>query len=215
MKSISISGSVRKESGTKYAKLLRKDGMVPCVVYGAGDPLHVAIDERKFKNLVFTPNVYQVKLDIDGTEHLVFLKDVQFHPVTDRVIHADFFKPKEGEKVEFKIPVQLVGTPLGVLNGGRLLLIQRRMKVRGAVADLPDAIEIEISKLRIGQGIRVNQLKVNGLEFLDNANNFVVAVKTARGAIEDEEEEEEEGETEGAEAATDGDAAAESSDSKE
>ena len=188
MKSISISGVVRKESGTKEAKISRKNGLVPCVVYGSGDPLHVLIDERQFKKVVYTPNVYVIDLDVEGDKRSVFLKDIQFHPVNDRILHVDFFEPKEGDKITMNIPVRLKGTAIGVLNGGRLRLTFRTLKVKALVADFPDAIEIDISKLRIGQGIRISELNFPGLEFLDAPNNYAVAIKTARGAVDLDEE---------------------------
>lgn len=203
MKSISISGNIRNEAGTKEAKLSRREGLVPCVVYGSGDPVHILIDERKFKGIVYTPNVYMIELDIDGEKRQVFLKDVQFHPVTDRILHADFFQPKDGEKVTLNIPVRLEGSAIGVLNGGKLRLSYRTLKVKGLVKDFPDAITINIAKLRIGQGIRVGELNFPGLEFLDSPKNYAVAVKTARGAVdlgEGDDSEEEEGAT--AEAST-------------
>lgn len=200
MNTISIKGTARKESGSTAAKNLRKEGLVPCVVYGSSDPVHITVDERQFKKIVYTPNVYQIDLDVEGTHYMVFLKDVQFHPVSDRVIHADFFQPKEGAKVELKVPVRLEGNAIGVLNGGRLRLRYPKLLISAKVEDLPDAVTIDISKIRIGQGIRVNSLTIPGVEFLDSPENYVVSVKTARGAIEDEEDdEEEEGEAAAAE----------------
>lgn len=191
MEAIAMNGTVRKDVGRKGSKDLRGKGQVPCVVYGDTDPIHVTIDARQFKDLVYTPNVYVINLDIEGTVHHVFLKDIQFHPVSDEVLHADFFKPAAGQKFELKIPVRLTGTSPGVLNGGKLKLVYRKLNVRGSIETFPDFITVDISKLRIGMGVRVSELSVNGIEFLDSPNNYVVNVKTARGAVDEEEEEEE------------------------
>ncbi|UTW64319.1 50S ribosomal protein L25 [bacterium SCSIO 12741] len=196
MKSISMSGSARNATGSKSAKELRKEGMVPCVVYGANEPIHFAIDARQFKNLVYTPNVYVVNMTIDDQKLDVFLKDIQFHPVTDEVIHADFFCPKEGQEVTLSLPVQLEGTAPGVLNGGKLRLNRRKVSVQGKVENMPDYITIDISKMRINQGKRVSELAVDGLTFKDPADSYVVFIKTARGAVDTGDDEEE-----GAEAA--------------
>jgi large subunit ribosomal protein L25 len=194
-----MSGTLRKNLGAKDAKALRNQGLVPCVIYGTNEPVHVAIDQRQFSKVVYTPNVYIINLDVEGTNYDVFLKDVQFHPVSDEVLHADFFQPAEGQSFELKIPVTLTGTSPGVLNGGKLRLLYRKLRVKGTVETFPDFIEVSISKLRIGMGVRVSELSVPGIEFLDSPNNYVVSVKTARGAMDDEEEEEDEEGGEGAE----------------
>lgn len=203
MEAIAIKGTARKAVGKKDAKSLRKEGMVPCVVYGANEPIHFIVDERQFKNLVYTPNVYIVNVDVDGTNYTTYLKDIQFHPVTDRVLHADFFAPKEGQEVSLKIPVRTTGNAIGVMNGGRMRIPQRKITVRGLLENMPDDVSIEVSSLRIGTGVRISDLSIPGVEFTDAPNNYAVFIKTARGAIEDELEDEEEGE-EGAEAAAEG-----------
>lgn len=201
MEAIALKGSARKAVGKKDSKSLRKEGMVPCVVYGANDPIHFVVDERQFKKLVYTPNVYVVNVDIDGTQYTTYLKDIQFHPVTDRIVHADFFAPKEGQEVSLKIPVRTTGAAIGVLNGGRMRIPQRKITVRGLLSAMPDDISIEVSDLRIGTGVRISDLSSPGVEFTDAPNNYAVFIKTARGAIEDELEEEE---GEGEEAAAEG-----------
>jgi len=192
-----MSGSIRKNVGGKATKELRAEGMVPCVMYGASEPIHFAVDSRQFKKLIFTPNVYVVNMNIDGTEYNILLKDAQFHPVSDAILHADFFLPAEGQKFEMKIPVRLVGASKGVLNGGRLVLMYRKLKVKGDVSSFPDFIEIDITELRIGMGTRIAELSVPGCELLEAANNYVVSVKTSRAVIEEEEEEEEAATAEG------------------
>jgi large subunit ribosomal protein L25 len=189
MKAVSMSGSIRKDLGAKGAKELRNNGMVPCVIYGKNDPVHVAIDSRQFNQIVYTPNVYVINLDVEGTTYNVFLKDAQFHPVSDAILHADFFEPAEGQSFELKIPVTLKGTSPGVLNGGKLRTLFRKLRVRSTVDKFPDAIEVDISDLKIGMGVRVSEINLDGLEMLDSSNNYIVYVKTARGAVADDEEE--------------------------
>ncbi|MBD79247.1 MAG: 50S ribosomal protein L25 [Crocinitomicaceae bacterium] len=208
MKSISMSGSVRKSVGGKATKELKANGLVPCVMYGNADPIHFAVDARQFKKLIYTPNVYMVNMNIDGTEYNVFLKAAQFHPVSDEIIHADFFQPEDGQRFELKIPVRVTGNAIGVLNGGRLGLMYRKLRLKGDVNSFPDAVEIDITKLRIGMGVRVSELSVPGCEFLDSANNYVVSVKTARGALDEEEEDEDEEGAEGEAATAEGEAPA-------
>lgn len=200
MEAIAIKGSARKVVGKKDSKLLRKEGMVPCVIYGANDPIHFVVDERHFKGLVYTPNVYVVNVDIDGASYTTYLKDIQFHPVTDRIVHADFFEPKEGQEVSLKIPVRTTGAAIGVLNGGRMRIPQRKITVKGLLSAMPDNVEIEVSELKIGTGVRISDLSISGVEFTDASNNYAVFIKTARGAIEDELGEEEDAAAEGAEA---------------
>jgi large subunit ribosomal protein L25 len=204
MEAIAIKGSARKAVGKKDSKSLRNEGMVPCVIYGANDPIHFVVDERHFKNLVYTPNVYVVNVDVDGKNFTTYLKDIQFHPVTDRIVHADFFEPKEGQEVSLKIPVRTTGAAIGVLNGGRMRIPQRKITVRGLLSAMPDNVEIEVSELKIGSGVRISDLSIPGVEFTDASNNYAVFIKTARGAIEDELGEEEE---EGTEAAAEGEEA--------
>tara|TARA_B110000240_G_C13470025_1_gene440509 strand:- start:116 stop:733 length:618 start_codon:yes stop_codon:yes gene_type:complete len=183
-----MSGSIRKNVGGKATKELRATGMVPCVIYGAADPIHFEIDARQFKKLVYTPNVYVVDMNIDGAEYKVFLKEAQFHPVSDAILHADFFLPAEGQKFEMKIPVKLTGASKGVLNGGRLALMYRKIRVKGDVNSFPDFVEIDITELRIGMGVRISELSIPGCELIDSANNYVVSVKTSRAALAEEEE---------------------------
>lgn len=198
MKAIAIKGLVRENLGKKDSKSLRNEGMVPCVIYGANDPVHFVVDERAFKQIVYTPNVYIINIDVNGTSYTTVLKDIQFHPVNERVLHADFFAPKEGQEVTLKLPIVLNGNAIGVLNGGKLRMPQRRLTVKGLLNNMPDAVEVEISKLRIGQGIRVSEMNIENIEFLDAPNNYVVFIKTARGAVDTGSEEEEAAEAENA-----------------
>ena len=206
MKSVALSGNKRAERGSSNAKSLRKEEKVPCVIYGGKENIHFTVNEIAFGKLVVTPEVFFIELDIDGTKYKSIIQSVQYHPVTDKPIHIDFLEVSEDKPVTIKLPIKLIGNARGVINGGKLRMVTRKLKVNGLPSALPEFIEIDISDLKIGQSIKVEQVNVDGLTFLDAANAVVVAVKRSRVAVvEDEEEEEgaegEEGATaEGAEA---------------
>ena len=193
MKTISISGSIRAELGTKEAKKVRSNDRVPCVMYGGEQPIHFDVDYKSFNKIIYTPEVYNVLITVDGNEYSTVLREVQFHPTTDRTTHADFQLLQEGKPVVVSLPIALTGASIGVKNGGKLRTPLRKLKVKGTLENIPENVQVDITKLRIGQSIKVGAMKVNGLEFLDPASNVIVAVKTARGAVDVDDEEEEEG----------------------
>jgi len=193
MKTISIEGSARESLGKKEAKQARKNELVPCVMYGGGAQIHFTMSEKDFNKITYTPEVFNILITIDGTEHSTILRDSQFHPTTDKPVHADFLKLVAGSPVTVSMPVVLTGSSLGVKNGGRLQTPMRKLTLKGELANIPDNVEIDITDLRIGQSIKVGTLAIKGLEILDPASNVIVTVKTARGAIDEEEEGEEEG----------------------
>lgn len=205
MESISITGSKRKSLGKADAKALRKEGLVPCIIYGGKEEVHVQIDERQFNQLIYTPNQYIVNVDVDGETYSTILKDIQYHPLTDRIVHVDF-QELVGRPVKTTLPIITVGQAKGVLNGGRLRKVRRDVKVLGKPEDMPTFIELDITNLRIGKAIKIGDLNVPGVEFLADPNQIVVAVRMKRGAVVDDEEEEgEEGaEGESGEAAAEG-----------
>ncbi len=199
MKTIEINASKRAETGSKSAKATRREGMVPCVLYGGEVIEHVEIERLAFRSLIETPDTYLIELNIDGAKRRAVLKEVQYHPVTDKVIHADFLEVNDTDPVTVRIPVVTKGTARGVLNGGVLIVVRRKVIIKGLVNDIPETIELDIARLRIGHSIKVRDLNYNGLLFLDPQGGDIVAVKTSRGAFEEEEEEEEEETEEGAE----------------
>lgn len=212
MKSVALSGNKRAERGTSNAKSLRREEKVPCVIYGGKENVHFTVNEIAFGKLIHTPEVFFINLDIDGTAIKAIIKDVQYHPVTDRVMHVDFLEVTENKAVTVKLPVKLVGASKGVLNGGKLRMVTRKLEINGLPSALPEFIEIDITNVKIGQSIKVGEIKGEGLTFLDAANAVVIAVKRSRVVVaEDEEEEGAEGEegatAEGAEAATEATAA--------
>lgn len=203
MESISIKGSVRKSLGKADAKALRNQGRVPCIVYGGEENIHFNLDEREFNKLINTPKAYIVNIDLDGKDYAAVIKDTQFHPLTDRVLHVDFQLLIPGKAVKLSLPVNTAGVSRGVLNGGKLQQVLRRAKVTGVPAELPDFITIDITKLRIGQSVKVKEVSIPNVNFLENENQIIVAVKAKRGAKLDDDGDEEES-AEGAEAKAEG-----------
>lgn len=201
MKEVSLSGVSRTHVGKKDAKAIRNEGRVPCVVYGSGEQQHFSVRHVDMEKLVYTPNVYIIVLDIDGKTSKSIIQDIQFHPVTDNIVHVDFIELSDDKKVKLNIPVNIVGRAPGVLNGGKLQRIFRKLRVCGYPKDLPDAIEVDISQLKIGQAIRVRDISVEGVELLNAESAVVCSVKMARGAVELDEDEEEGEEGEAAEGA--------------
>jgi large subunit ribosomal protein L25 len=202
MKTVSLSGSPRENVGKKGANTLREQGCIPAVVYGGKEQLHFSILENEAKKLVFTPNVYLIEIDVNGKKFKAILQETQVHPVTDRILHLDFLEVKENSPFKLNLPVRLEGFSKGVRNGGNLSQNFRTLKVMGLLKDMPDAVKIDITPLKIGEKIRVLDLNIPGLKFSDPENAVVVGVLTARAVIEEEEEEEESAEgAEGAEGA--------------
>ncbi len=191
MKTVSLSGSPRENVGKKDAAHLRAEGRVPAVVYGGDEQIHFSLDIIEFSKYVYTPDVFKFELEIGGKQVEATLKDLQFDPVSDRIIHADFLQLIEGKPIKMELPVRITGSAIGVRNGGRLAVLFRRIKIAGLPKDFPDYAELDITKLRIGHALRVKDITIPGVTILHNPDSVVVAVKRARGAMEDEEEDEE------------------------
>jgi len=191
MKSITIKGSERESVGKVATKALRNAGKVPCVLYGGDKPLHFSANELAFKNLVYTPNAHTAVIELEKESYSAVMQDIQFHPVTDRILHVDFYQLFKDKEVTMDIPVRLEGSAPGVRNGGRLLFRKRKLSVKALPDLLPDFITVDISKLRIGGTIPVGTLLSDDYLFLHPDSTAVVQVKSSRNAVEDEEEEEE------------------------
>ena len=200
MKSVEIKGNVRTDVGSKYAKAERKAGNVPCVVYGGEAPIHFSAPVLAFKGLVYTAEAKTAKITIGDTSVEAVIQDMQFHPVTDQLMHIDFIQLVEGKPVTMNIPVVLNGQARGVLNGGKLKTILRQLSVRAIPGQFPDSIELDITELRIGKSIRVSDVTPSGYEILNADTAVIVTVKKARGAVDDEDEDEEGAAEEGADA---------------
>ena len=196
MKTFALSADVR-ETNKIANRALRNQGKVPCVLYGGEKQVYFSATENDLNKLVNTPDVYLLNIDIDGESYQAILQDIQFHPLTDRIVHIDFLQVFDDKEVTVSIPVNFIGTPIGVRNGGNLLVRRRAIKTRAIPANLPDAIEINIEDLKIGKFLYIGDVRDEKYTFLAEEKSVIVGVKTARGAIEDEEEdvEGEEGET--------------------
>jgi len=223
MKSITIKGSERESVGKKATKALRNAGKVPCVVYGGEKPLHFSADELAFRDLVYTGAAHTVKVDLGEGKVRAIMQDIQFHPVTDKILHIDFYQLFDDKEVTMNIPVRLEGNAPGVRNGGRLLFRKRKLAIKALPDKLPDFFDIDISKLKIGDNITVESLLNDDFTILHPETTVVVQVKTQRAAVVVDDDEEIEGEegaeatAEGAESAAEGGdaAAAEGGESKE
>lgn len=195
MKQVSLSGSLRENVGKKDAKKNRREGNVLCVLYGGKDQVHFVMPKLEFDKLIFTRDSYLVNLDIDGKSYQAVLQDVQYHPVTDIVLHADFLLVVKDKPITTAIPVNFEGNVPGVMAGGRLVKKMYKVIVRGMIDDMPDFITVDMSNLKIGQSVKINDLKLENLECQANGNSVIVMVKTARAVVDiEDEEEDEEGE---------------------
>ena len=206
MKSITITGSKRESVGKKSTKALRNAGQVPCVLYGGDKPVHFSAPELAFSKLVYTGNAHTVVIATEnGEKYDAIMQDIQFHPVSDRILHVDFYQLFEDKALTMNIPVKLEGNSPGVRNGGRLLFRKRKLSIKALPGNLPDFFKIDISNLKIGDNISVESLLNDDFTILHPESQVVVQVKTARAAIVEEvdEEELEEG-AEGAEATAEG-----------
>ena len=207
MKSITINGSQRESVGKVSTKALRNAGKVPCVVYGGETPIHFSAPELAFKNLVYTPDVHTVVIALeDGSKTEAILQDIQFHPVTDKILHMDFYQIFDDKEVTMEIPVRITGNSRGVRNGGVLRIVNRKLRVKALPKDLPDYIEADITEMRIGNKMYTSDIETGNFVFMHPDNTVICQVRTSRVAVEEEEDEDEEGEEGAAEG---GDAPAE------
>ena len=201
MKTLAINVKERKNVGKTSTRALRNQGNVPCVLYGGEKQVTFYAHENDFRKLVYTAETFVVELDIDGHKTNAIMQDIQFHPVTEKILHIDFLEVIDGKPITVSLPVILEGVAIGVRNGGNLMFRRPKIITRGLVTNLPDAITINIEDLKIGMFIYIKDIEVEGAEFLAPPNSVVVGVKTARTAIEEEVAEEEEAEAEEGEGA--------------
>jgi large subunit ribosomal protein L25 len=188
MKTIEINGSFRTDLGKKGSKQIRKTGGVPCVIYGKGENIHIFAPELSFKNLIYTHEAHLVKLLIDDKEFDAVLKDIQFHPVSDKILHADFIQISEDKPVVIGVPVTVTGVSAGVLAGGKLVIKKRNLKVKGLPKDLPEFLPIDITNLKIHDSVKVGDLAFEKIELMDAKRDMVVGVATSRVAQKTDEE---------------------------
>tara|TARA_B100000900_G_scaffold405179_1_gene414440 strand:+ start:685 stop:1353 length:669 start_codon:yes stop_codon:yes gene_type:complete len=201
MKSITINGSKRESVGKKATKALRNAGQVPCVLYGGDQPVHFSAAELAFSKLIYTPNAHTVVIALGDVSYNAVLQDIQFHPVSDAILHIDFYQLFDDKEIAMDIPVILNGIPLGVRAGGVLRRNRRKLRIKALPTNLPDNVQIDISGLKIGDKVSISELLNDAYNFLHSDNTVVCQVKQSRVTIElDEDEEEDE---EGAEGTAD------------
>ena len=200
MKSITINGSKRESVGKKATKALRNAGQVPCVLYGGDQPVHFSAEELAFSKLVYTPNAHTVVIALGDTSFNAVLQDIQFHPVTENILHIDFYQLFDDKEIAMDIPVVLTGNSIGVRAGGVLRRNRRKLRIKALPTNLPDDIKVDISKLKIGNKVYVSQLPSEDYKFLHSDNTVVCQIKQSRVSV-DIEDDEDEGEAEGAEGA--------------
>ncbi|MBP0613823.1 50S ribosomal protein L25/general stress protein Ctc [Chryseobacterium sp. cx-311] len=196
MKSITIQGAKRESVGKKSTKALRDAELVPCVVYGGGEPLNFSTEEKSFKGLVYTPEAHTVELVIDGETIPAVLQDIQFHPISDKILHVDFYQLSDDKPVVMEVPVKITGRSKGVMAGGVLRQSFRKLRVKALPANLPDEVEVDITPLKIGGKVYVGDIKSESFTFMHPDNAVVAAVKMSRtamkgGAVADDDDDEE------------------------
>ena len=186
MKTFSISTKKRTELGKKSTKQLRAEEQIPCVMYGGEETLQFHAHENDFRKLIYSSEVFVIDLDIEGKKYKAVMKEIQFHPVTDKVLHIDFIEVSDSKPAIVSLPVKLFGSSEGILAGGKLRLKKRYISVKGLVKDMPELLEIDITPLKIGDVIKVSDLNFKNLDLLDPAQSMVVGVVTSRVAAKDE-----------------------------
>lgn len=182
MKTFELKGTVRENIGKKSSKAARKNDNVPCVLYGGEQNVHFTATNSDLRKLIYTPEVFMIDLDVDGNKSKAIMKDLQFHPVTDRVLHIDFLELSENKPVVVEIPVKLTGLAEGVKAGGKLSLETRKLKVKGIYTQIPESITLDVTSLGLGKSIQVGQVSVGNLEILNAKNAVVAQVKLTRAA---------------------------------
>lgn len=180
MKTISISATERTGLGKKYTRDLRKAGQVPCVMYGGAEVIHFHAHENDFRHLIYSPNAYIVEVNINGRSHKGVMREIQFHPVTDKLNHIDFVEVFDNRPVTMEIPVRLTGAAIGIKNGGKPRQRRRVLKVRGLIEHLPDHLDIDISNVEIGDVVKIGDLSFDNLEILDPSRSMIFAVVSSR-----------------------------------
>jgi len=221
MKSAKVTGLKREALGKKNSKKIRAEGLVPAVLYGARDVLHITVPFSEIRKLVYTPEVHLIDLEIEGEVHQAIIQDIQWHPVEELMLHVDFLKVYDDKPVAVSIPVILNGMAKGVKSGGRLKRNMRKLRVKALPEFLPDTIDIDISGLDVNDTIKVEELMRDNLDFLDNKSNLIVGVISSRAALaaldlpEDDEEEEEGAEGEEGEEGAEGEEGTEEGEAEE
>ena len=189
MKEINVTGQKREALGKKASKTLRKEGLVPCNLYGLaeqdGKPVakSFAIAMTELRKIIYTPHIYVINLNIDGESHTAILKEIQFHPVTDAVLHVDFLEVNDQKPITIGIPVKLTGLAQGVRDGGRMNLSIRKIEVKAPYQQIPEHLDVDVTALQIGKSIKIGQLNFEGLEIVTGKEVIVCSIKMTRAAL--------------------------------
>ena len=183
MKSITIKGSQRESVGKAASKALRNAGQVPCVLYGGDDVLHFSAPELAFKNIVYTPNVYTAAIELNGKTYNAILQDIQFDPVSDKIIHIDFYQLHKDKEITIEVPIQIEGTSPGIMAGGTLRIVNRKLKVKALPDNLPDFVRVDISGLEMGNKLYITKLAQDNYKIMHPDNTVVCQVRVSRAAM--------------------------------
>ena len=184
MKSIAIKGSQRESVGKASSKALRNAGQVPCVLYGGDSVLHFSAPELAFKNIVYTPNVYTATIELNGGKtYTAILQDIQFDPVSDKIIHIDFYQLHDDKEITIEVPIQITGTSPGVMAGGILRVVNRKLKVKALPGKLPDFVPVDISGMEMGNKFYVTKLAQDDYKIMHPENTVVCQVRISRAAM--------------------------------
>jgi large subunit ribosomal protein L25 len=187
MKTVALKGVLRTELGSKTSRLLRNEGKVPCVLYGGNELVHFYVYSPDFKNLVYTPNTYKVQITVEDKKYMAILQDMQFHPVNEAILHADFLLVNDVKPVTVSIPVKVEGNSPGVRAGGKLMQKIQRLKVKALISNIPDHAMVNIDKLELGQSVKVKNIDIPNVEILDSKDNAIVTIKMTRNVVKAEE----------------------------
>ena len=182
MQTLKIEATPRADFGKKASRAIRREGQVPCVLYGGGETVSFSVDAKALKPLIYTPNSYIVELTIGGKTEKAVMREVQFHPVREEILHIDFYRVQEGKPVAISIPVRLTGNSEGVKQGGKLILSKRKVRISATMENLPDEIVVDVTTLGLGKSIFVGDLQYDNITLLTPASTAVCAVKMTRAA---------------------------------
>ena len=183
MQSITIVGSQRDSVGKAASKALRNAGKVPCVLYGGNSTIHFSADALAFKKLIYTPNVYTATIELGGKTYNAILQDIQFDPVTDNIIHVDFYELHKDKEITLAVPIQIVGTAPGVMAGGTLRIVNRKLKVKALPENLPDFVPVDISWMEMGNRLYITKIAQEKYKIMHPDNTVVCQVRVSRAAL--------------------------------
>lgn len=182
MKTVSMSGSLRKSVGKKDAKMHRTEGRIPCVLYGGKEQIQFVTDEKSFQPIVFSPDSFFIKLTVEGKDYNCILKDIQYHPVSDTILHADFIEFDMNHPITMAVPVKFTGNAPGVIKGGQVVKKFRKLNVRSLPADMPESVVIDISNLDIDQKIVISEIPQEKYKIIENQDRYIIAIRATRAS---------------------------------